>query len=170
MTLKHSKFKLMTQNKRLEKFAKLVSDKPSIFLAKLEYYNSNKNWLQNSSKIAINVMEILKEKKWTQKELAEKMKVSAQHINKIVKGQQNLTFETISKLESALGVSLISINEIKSINEIETISTQIKAIEYNIKEEIKFAKPFSNDFIRQDGTHMTIAYNKTKDFKYKEAV
>ena len=170
MTLKHSKFKLMTQNKRLEKFAKLVSDKPSNFLAKLEYYNSNKNWLQNSSKIAINVMEILKEKKWTQKELAEKMKVSAQHINKIVKGQQNLTFETISKLESALGVSLISINEIKSINEIETISTQIKAIEYNIKEEIKFAKPFSNDFIRQDGTHMTIAYNKTKDFKYKEAV
>ena len=160
----------MTQNKRLEKFAKLVSDKPSNFLAKLEYYNSNKNWLQNSSKIAINVMEILKEKKWTQKELAEKMKVSAQHINKIVKGQQNLTFETISKLESALGVSLISINEIKSINEIETISTQIKAIEYNIKEEIKFAKPFSNDFIRQDGTHMTIAYNKTKDFKYKEAV
>ena len=154
----------MTQNKRLEKFAKLVSDKPSNFLAKLEYYNSNKNWLQNSSKIAINVMEILKEKKWTQKELAEKMKVSAQHINKIVKGQQNLTFETISKLESALGVSLISINEI------ETISTQIKAIEYNIKEEIKFAKPFSNDFIRQDGTHMTIAYNKTKDFKYKEAV
>ena len=160
----------MTQNKRLEKFAKLVSDKPSNFLAKLEYYNSNKNWLQNSSKIAINVMEILKEKKWTQKELAEKMKVSAQHINKIVKGQQNLTFETISKLESALGVSLISINEIKSINEIETISTQIKAIEYNIKEEIKFAKPFSNDFIRQDGTHMTIAYNKTKDFKYKEVV
>ena len=170
MTLKQSKFKLMTQNKRLEKFAKLVSDKPSNFLAKLEYYNSNKNWLQNSSKIAINVMEILKEKKWTQKELAEKMKVSAQQINKIVKGQQNLTFETISKLESALGVSLISINEIKSINEIETISTQIKAIEYNIKEEIKFAKPFSNDFIRQDGTHMTIAYNKTKDFKYKQVV
>lgn len=170
MTLKHSKFKLMTQNKRLEKFAKLVSDKPSNFLAKLEYYNSNKNWLQNSSKIAINVMEILKEKKWTQKELAEKMKVSAQQINKIAKGQQNLTFETISKLESALGVSLISINEIKSINEIETISTQIKAIEYNIKEEIKVAKPFSNDFIRQDGTQMIIAYNKTKDFKYKEAV
>jgi ribosome-binding protein aMBF1 (putative translation factor) len=35
------------------------------------------------------------------------MKVSPQQINKIVKGQENLTLETISKLEIALNIQLI---------------------------------------------------------------
>ena len=49
------------------------------------------------------------------------MNVSAQQINKIIKGQQNLTFETVGKLEDALGISLMEIIAFKSTNEIKTI-------------------------------------------------
>ena len=37
------------------------------------------------------------------------MDVSPQYINKVVKGNENLTLETISKIESVLGITLIEI-------------------------------------------------------------
>lgn len=54
-------------------------------------------------------MAVLDEKKMTQTDLAEKMGVSRQQISKIVKGHENLTFETIDKLEKALNIKLITI-------------------------------------------------------------
>jgi len=44
-----------------------------------------------------------------QKELAEAMDVSPQQVSKIVKGKQNLTLQTVSKLEQVLGISLFEI-------------------------------------------------------------
>ena len=52
----------MTQNERLEKFAKLVSNEPSNFLAKLDHYKTNKKRLDQSAKVAVNVLEALKDK------------------------------------------------------------------------------------------------------------
>jgi len=51
----------------------------------------------------------------TQKKLAELMNVSPQQISKILKGQENLTLETISKLSETLGVDLISFPELNTI-------------------------------------------------------
>jgi transcriptional regulator with XRE-family HTH domain len=45
----------------------------------------------------------------TQRKLAEEMGVSPQYINKVIKGKENLTLETISKIESVLGIILIEI-------------------------------------------------------------
>jgi plasmid maintenance system antidote protein VapI len=61
------------------------------------------------------------------------MNVSAQQINKIVKGKQNLTFETIGKLEDALGISLIEIIAFKPTMEIKTSATQIQFVSKNGK-------------------------------------
>jgi plasmid maintenance system antidote protein VapI len=61
------------------------------------------------------------------------MNVSAQQINKIVKGKQNLTFETIGKLEDALGISLIEIIDYKPTMEIKTSTTQIQFVSKNVK-------------------------------------
>jgi ribosome-binding protein aMBF1 (putative translation factor) len=94
----------MTKNERLEKFAKLVGNEPSNFKAKLDYFKTNKKRLDQSAKVAVSVLDALKDKGWSQKDLAEKMSVSAQQVNKILKGQENMTFETIDKLETALGI------------------------------------------------------------------
>lgn len=47
----------------------------------------------------------------TQSELATKVGVSPQQVSKIVKGKENLSLETITKLEAALGINIISILE-----------------------------------------------------------
>ncbi|SHM41020.1 helix-turn-helix domain-containing protein [Flavobacterium xanthum] len=125
----------MELNERLDKFEKLVSDKPSSFLSKLAYYKANKKWIDQSSKVAINVLEALSQKGLSQKDLAKKMNVSAQQVNKIIKGKQNLTFETISKLETALEISLIEVIEYKPVAEIKTSAIHIKSASSTLKEE-----------------------------------
>lgn len=67
----------------------------------------NKDWLSHSRKIAVKILMTIREKGIKQYELAEMIGVSAQQVNKIVKGKENLTLETISKLENALGTNLI---------------------------------------------------------------
>lgn len=123
------------KTKNLENFQKLVCNEQSGWLNKFLYYKANKNWLDKSAMVAVNVLEALKAKGWSQKDLAQKMKVSAQQVNKILKGQQNLTFETISKLETALAISLMEIIDYKPVAEIKTSATQIISASTTLKEE-----------------------------------
>ncbi len=67
----------------------------------------NKEWQKHSKKIASKVLVTLREKKMKQNQLADIIGVSAQQVNKIVKGKENLTLETIVKLENALSINLI---------------------------------------------------------------
>ena len=94
---------------RIEKFLALVSDETSGFEKKALWRKANKIWLDKSALIAIKILRAISDQKSSQKELAEKMGVSAQYINKIVKGSENLSLETISKLELALGIQLIEV-------------------------------------------------------------
>ncbi|MEI6595881.1 MAG: helix-turn-helix transcriptional regulator, partial [Bacteroidota bacterium] len=61
----------------------------------------------------------LRAKNISQKELAEKIGVSPQHVNKIVKGRETLTLETISKLEVALEISLLMAPSLANDTELE---------------------------------------------------
>jgi len=64
----------------------------------------NKEWLEKSAKIALKILRALKNFSMTQKELAEKLSVTPQKVNKIVKGHENLTLETICKIEKELNI------------------------------------------------------------------
>lgn len=88
----------------------------SNWLGEAKNRQKNKEWLKHSQKIAIKILRTLREKSIKQKELAAMINVSPQQINKIVKGKENLTLETISKLEKALETKLIfSKNENQTI-------------------------------------------------------
>lgn len=147
------------KTKNLENFQKLVSNEQSGWLDKFLYYKANKSWLDKSAMVAVNILEALKAKGWSQKDLAQKMKVSAQQVNKILKGQQNLTFETISKLEAALEISLMEIIDYKPLAEIKTSATQIKSASTTLKEEfiiVNVNKDASSTKIPQ----MIVVHNK----------
>ncbi len=45
----------------------------------------------------------------TQRELAFRMNCSQQYISKVLKGHENLSLETLYKIESALDLSIVSI-------------------------------------------------------------
>jgi ribosome-binding protein aMBF1 (putative translation factor) len=74
---------------------------------------ANLDWRKKSFRIAVRILRELRLQKesngMTQKKLAELMGVTPQYINKVVKGQENLTLETIAKIEQALGITLIEV-------------------------------------------------------------
>lgn len=74
-----------------------------------EDWDAEDAYLEKSTRIAVSILSVLRERKMTKQDLAAKMGVSAQFISKIVKGNENLTLETISKLEKALNIELVSV-------------------------------------------------------------
>ena len=57
----------------------------------------------------MRILDEMESKGMTQKEFAEKAGCSQQYISRILKGSENLSLETISKIESALGTSIVEI-------------------------------------------------------------
>jgi ribosome-binding protein aMBF1 (putative translation factor) len=66
-------------------------------------------WVERSSAIALRVSMALKSRNLMQKELAEMLGIKPQQVSRILKGNVNLTLETISRLESALGIGLLEV-------------------------------------------------------------
>ncbi|HEX5172045.1 MAG TPA: helix-turn-helix transcriptional regulator [Cyclobacteriaceae bacterium] len=77
-----------------------------------DYKPENRGRLRKAMGVAFRVLDILDERGLSQQDLAHKMKVTRQHVNKVLKGQENMTFETIDKLERALGIELIQVVEV----------------------------------------------------------
>jgi ribosome-binding protein aMBF1 (putative translation factor) len=65
--------------------------------------------------IAGHIRKILKDKGWTQTELAKMLEVSPQALTRILKGRQNLTLQTIRKIENVLDVMLITVHPNKAM-------------------------------------------------------
>ncbi len=72
-----------------------------------EWRQENEYWLDVSSDIALEVVCALREKGMTKREFAELMECSPQYISKVLKGSENLTLQTICKMEKVLQIKLI---------------------------------------------------------------
>ncbi|MBE7651963.1 helix-turn-helix transcriptional regulator [Tenacibaculum finnmarkense] len=94
-----------------KKLNTLTSDNKSNWEDKAKNRLANKSWLKHSRKIAIKINTFLKTNNIKQKELAKLLDVSPQQISKIIKGRENLTLETISKIEDVLKIQLLELNK-----------------------------------------------------------
>lgn len=87
------------------------SVKDEEWLKKAKERHENERCLEMSFLIALKILRYLRKHKISQKSLAEQMGCSPQNINKILKGRENLTLETICKLQDILEIELIQISE-----------------------------------------------------------
>ncbi|MBP7179672.1 MAG: helix-turn-helix transcriptional regulator [Dysgonomonadaceae bacterium] len=123
-----------------EKFNKIATSTNTELLEEIAYRNANREWLRRSNRIAAKVLMALKEQKMTQKDLAEKMSVTPQYINKIVKGGENLTTETITKLENILGIAIFA-------DSIRDKNTKVSSIYNGTYDEAYYASA-SDEFLK----------------------
>ena len=77
------------------------------FVAKAQYIKDNWVWLRYSYAIAIKVRRRMQELDMTQKQLAETLGCTQQHVSVLLNGKVNMTLETLAKLEKALSFDLI---------------------------------------------------------------
>lgn len=71
----------------------------------------NREYLRMSQDIALCIHYYLRKSNMTQKELADKLGVSPVYVGRLLKGGENLTLETICKLQNVLGQDLISVTK-----------------------------------------------------------
>ena len=99
----------MVMKKKTQEFLEShQSETPSKWREEAEWRRDNWSWLQHSQKIAVKVLLQMKQQGLTQKALAERMNCTQQYVSKILKGKENMSLDTLSKLEDALGISLIN--------------------------------------------------------------
>lgn len=79
-----------------------------------EWRQKNEYWLRVSQDIAIKILDYLRSKNMSQKDLAALLEFSPQHVSKILKGKENLTIESICRIENRLGIKLIDTAPIQS--------------------------------------------------------
>jgi transcriptional regulator with XRE-family HTH domain len=118
-----------------ERFLKLVSDEKTDTIERNRERIKNRAMLKESQKIALKILLKLDELSWTQKDLAKKMGVSPQQVNKIVSGKENLTLETQIKLQNILDIPILaSYYEKKSKETKEHIKTFTQNLVYALNE------------------------------------
>lgn len=83
------------------------SKAPSRWLESAEQRKKNSRWLLYSASISLKVRQRMADIGMTQVLLAEKLGCTQQHVSMILKGKNNLTLETIAKLEDALEFNII---------------------------------------------------------------
>ena len=94
-------------NTTLEKLSAHASLTPSKWKEEAAYRQENKSWLRYSQRIAMAMLDKMEELGLTQKMLAEKMGCSQQYVSKILRGRENLSLETLCKIEDALSIQLV---------------------------------------------------------------
>jgi len=91
-----------------EKFLKLASSADKALISEVEERIKSRAMLRESQNIALKVLARLDELHWSQRRLAEAMGVSPQQVSKIVSGKENLTIESLVKLEDVLGIPFLA--------------------------------------------------------------
>ena len=77
------------------------------FLKEAQFLRDNWGWLKYSYAVAIRVRSRMREMGWSQLQLSKALGCTQQHVSVLLGGKVNMTLETISKLENALGFDLI---------------------------------------------------------------
>lgn len=98
---------MKTSEEIISKLKEHGSDTPSKWREKAEWRMANKSWLRFSQKIAMMMLDKMEELGLTQKSVAERMGCSQQYVSRVLKGTENLSIETISKIESALELQIL---------------------------------------------------------------
>lgn len=93
--------------KAIEGLKKHQSSTPSKWRERAEWRQLNKSWLRHSQHIAMLMFDKMEEMKMTQTQLAALMGCSQQYVSKVLKGQENLSLETLSKIEDCLQIAIL---------------------------------------------------------------
>ena len=99
----------MTREEAIERLSRYQSQEDSTWHVEEErlQYAKLKGWLRYSRRIAIKVALAMKQQNLSRQDVADRMGCSPQYVSRLLKGEENLSLETICKLESALYVAIL---------------------------------------------------------------
>lgn len=136
----------------LDKLSAMAKSRSEEAKQKIQKRKENREWLRISQDIALSLHYYLRKMSMTQKELAEKMGVSPSYVGKLLKGQENLTLESICNIHKAIGQDLIFVyrpyeyNGVLSISSVAEFKETKKSDIYSSKQSVSTEySPVSGD-------------------------
>lgn len=112
-------------------------------------------WKNHAQQIALEILDHLDNINKSQKEFAQMMGVSPQLASKWLKGNVNFTLETISKIETVLGISLIQVGA--QNNPANMVMAMLKSI------HVEYKKPIHSAEERTANTPKVVKLNNVYD-------
>lgn len=97
----------MEYSENRKKLMALASKEPSGLMGLVNYQIENEVWLTIVSGLAIKVLSKIRELKINKEELSITSGIHIDELNNILKGRENMKIGSITKLEKALGITLI---------------------------------------------------------------
>ncbi len=99
----------MTIEEAVARLSRYQSEEPADLRVEEDVirYAKEKGWLKYSRKIAVKVAMAMKQQSLSRQDVADRMGCSPQYVSRLLKGEENLSLETICKLEDALNISIL---------------------------------------------------------------
>jgi len=92
----------------IKKLREHESTTPSRWQEEAEYRRENKIWLRHSQNVAMLMLDRMEVLGLTQKTLAVQMNASQKYVSRILKGRENLSLETLAKIEDILHINILT--------------------------------------------------------------
>lgn len=93
----------------IEKVAAIAKPRNEKAIKAARFRQENREWLRMSQEIALCLSHHLRRSSLTQKSLAEQLGVSPAYVVKLLKGNENLTLETICKIQKVTGHDIVMV-------------------------------------------------------------
>lgn len=93
-------------SKAIEYLTAHQSVTPSKWREEAQWRRNNNRWLEYARTITLMILKAMDEQSVTQAILAERMGCTQQNVSNLLKGSSNMTLETISRIEDALGIDI----------------------------------------------------------------
>lgn len=113
----------------LDKFKEFVEPNTPQGQTQIESLKKDKGWLILSGEIAARIHKVLREKKMSQNDLAQRLGLTKSSVSKMLSGNTNFTLETLWRLEKALDITLIAV-----YSDTSTISNSLNKVSYDSPE------------------------------------
>ena len=97
-------------NEIISRLKEHQSSTPSKWREKTEWRMKNKLWLCYSQHIAIMMLDQMEKLNINKEQLSKLLDCTQEYVSKILKGQENLTLETMVKIEQCLKIQIFNIN------------------------------------------------------------
>lgn len=96
----------MDKNIVMERLRKHAEAKDCGWRSRAEWRRNNASWIRRSQSIAVMMLNRMKQKHITQTALASQLGCTQQYVSKLLKGQENITLEMLTKIEAALDIPI----------------------------------------------------------------
>ena len=90
--------------------------------------------------LVVRINQLIKEKGYTQKELAEKMDKKPSEISKWLSGDHNFTLRSIAKLEAELGETILYVPKTRTFHSTGTVKTSFTVYKNELSPSVDFNK------------------------------